>query len=92
MTPEMHVLLSGALTFGVPLAIAVRELMVLKRGGKPDDRRPRRPTPKPLAPSDGRPKLPDCLIPKPLPQGLVPRLPTEGGDAPAPRRRELEPA
>lgn len=89
MAPEMHVLLSGALTFGVPLALAVRELMVLRRGGKPDDRRPRRPVAPPLAPADGRPRLPECLIPKPLPQGLVPRLPAD----PAPsRRREREPA
>ncbi len=32
MRPEIQVLLSGALTFGVPLILAVRELLVLDRG------------------------------------------------------------
>ena len=42
MRPDIQVLLSGALTFGVPLLLAVRELLVLNRdparppGGDPD--------------------------------------------------------
>ncbi len=91
MHPDIQVLLSFALTFGVPIAFAIRELIILKRGGDDDRRRDRKRTPPPIAPADGRPPLPDCLIPKPLPQGLVPRLP-EAPPAPAPRRRELEPA
>jgi hypothetical protein len=31
MTPETQILLSGALTFGVPLALAARELIALRR-------------------------------------------------------------
>ena len=59
MQPEIQVLLSGALTFGVPLAFAIRELIELRRpprggGGLPPAPDPA-PSPKPL---------PDCLIPK----------------------------
>jgi hypothetical protein len=32
MSPDVQILLSGALTFGVPLLVAVRELVVLGRG------------------------------------------------------------
>lgn len=90
MSPDTQFLLSVLLTFGVPIAIAVRELLVLRRG-RPDDRRPRRPVTPPLAPADGRPRLPDCLIPRKLPPGLLPRLPDADGPAPS-RRREREPA
>lgn len=79
METETFVLLSCALNFGVPLAIAVIELVRLRRerdGGS--DRRPAPHQPAPMPPAlDGpAPKpLPDCLIPRPLPQ----------------RTRELEP-
>jgi hypothetical protein len=59
MAPGVHVVLSGCLTFGVPLVMAIRELMVLRRGdggawpGDPVPETP--PLPKPL---------PDCLIPR----------------------------
>ncbi len=67
MSPTTQVLLSGALTFGVPLALAFRELRVLRRpnrgagwGGDPIV-----PTPPPPPPTDpetpSRP-LPECLI------------------------------
>ena len=61
MTPDTQILLSGALTFGVPLAFAVRELVVVRRpprggGGGPPAPAPAPPKPKPL---------PDCLIPRP---------------------------
>jgi hypothetical protein len=35
MRPDIQVLLSGALTFGVPLLLAVRELFVLNRDPAP---------------------------------------------------------
>ena len=60
MSPEVQVLLSGALTFGAPLAIAIHELLALRRpprggpGGLPPE-----PPPPPQKP------LPDCLIPRP---------------------------
>ena len=59
--PSTQVLLSGALTFGVPLVFAVRELLILRRrppnGGPPPPSAPKPITPKPL---------PDCLIPRPM--------------------------
>lgn len=86
MTSETFVLLSGALTFGVPLYLAMRELKTLGPGGSggrgPDVR-----DPAPMPPSPETPKvetvqkpLPDCLIPKPMVH------------VPAPAERELEPA
>ncbi len=71
MTSETFVLLSGALTFGVPLYLAMRELRTLgpSGGGRGPDRRdpdPVPPTPdKPVVVTVQKP-LPDCLIPKPL--------------------------
>ena len=68
MSPEAQVLLSGTLTFGVPLGLALRELVALRRGtggsSKPD-RKPDAPRPPAPQPVGTRP-LPDCLIPKPL--------------------------
>lgn len=67
--------LSGVLTFGVPLAVAVRELIVLRRpdrGAWPGDE-PKPPQPKPMPPTTPK-TLPECLIPKlaPIPvQGRV---------------------
>ncbi len=59
MTSATFVLLSGALSFGAPLAVAVYEIVATRRGPRGrDDRDP------PVAP---RPKpLPDCLQPKVL--------------------------
>jgi hypothetical protein len=63
MSPATFVVLSGTLTFGAPLALAIRELFVL--------RNPRRgggwagPRPDPVKPDAPKP-LPDCLIPKPI--------------------------
>jgi len=57
-------LLSGLLTFGVPLAVAVRELIVLRRpdrGAWPGDE-PKPQAPQPLPPSAPK-RLPECLIP-----------------------------
>lgn len=66
MTPGTHVFLSGLLTFGVPLALAVYELIALRRSGDgpghPDA--PRHPEAPPSPPGRGahsRP-LPACLI------------------------------
>jgi hypothetical protein len=74
MAPGVHVVLSGCLTFGVPLVMAIRELMVLRRGGGgawPGDPTPEMPPlPKPL---------PDCLIPRrdlvPPQETVRPRIP-----------------
>lgn len=58
MTSQTFVLLSGALSFGVPLALAVRELLTLPSF------KPRRDEPPPEAPMVPAPKpLPDCLLP-----------------------------
>jgi hypothetical protein len=57
MSPGLQIVLSGTLTFGVPLAVAVHELVTTKRGGgwRPE----RLPEPQPRKP------LPPCLIPPP---------------------------
>ncbi len=70
MAPATQIFLSGVLTFGVPLVLAVRELIVIRRrpsGGPPDDQPP--PPPKPVPPNDtySRP-LPACLIPQRRPE------------------------
>ena len=64
MTPGLQVVLSGSLTFGVPIVLALRELVMLRRSGNDrDDGDDRKPAP----PSDlpGLPKLPACLIVQP---------------------------
>ena len=73
VTPEIQVVLSGTLTFGVPLLLAIHELAVLRRnpGQSGPDRTPE-PFPAPRKP------LPDCLIPK-----LTPR---SGDHSPVPDR------
>ncbi len=78
MSPSTQVILSGLLTFGAPLALAVRELFVLRRpprgGWTPP---PPSPEPTPVGP---RP-LPDCLIPRPWPQETEPTRPRVLEDA-----------
>ncbi len=66
MTPGTQIILSGTLTFGVPLALAVRDLLSNRRaqGGSWD---PEPPKPQPPAPSGGGNQittrsLPQCLI------------------------------
>lgn len=61
MTSLTFVLLSGALSFGVPMALAIRELLTLSpsRGG--DDE----PPPKEHFPRAPKP-LPECLLPRPI--------------------------
>lgn len=62
MTPLTFVLLSGTLTFGVPLTVAIRELLTIppsdKGGDEPPPEERFRPAPGPL---------PACLLPKPMP-------------------------
>lgn len=63
MSPDTFVILSGALTFGAPLALAIRELVVLRRpprGAGWSGPRSEPPEPQPPKP------LPDCLIPRRL--------------------------
>jgi hypothetical protein len=67
MSPTTQVLLSGALTFGVPMLLAFRELRALRRprrgsgwGGEPA-----LPPPPPPSPTEQGPParpLPECLI------------------------------
>lgn len=77
MNGTAFVLLSGALTFGIPLVLAIRELYELRRrdGGRWEGD----------GPGPGVPPPPPSLGHKPLPDCLIPRL------SPAPVRiRELE--
>ncbi len=63
---DLFIYLSFALSFGAPMAVAVRELVVMKRGRKGPDGGVLRPdpTPPPLLPGDDDlPPLPPCLIP-----------------------------
>lgn len=62
MSPLTFVLLSGTLTFGVPLAVAIRELLTIP----PSDRGGDEPPPEPRFRDPPRP-LPDCLLPPPMP-------------------------
>ncbi len=67
MAPDVLIVLSGSLTLGVPIVLAIRELRALRRGGggwRPD---PPPPVPPPSPQGGGGRPLPDCLIPKPLP-------------------------
>lgn len=77
MDAGLQVVLSGTLTFGVPLAWAIREWYVLRRpdgGAWPgDEKRPDHPRP---LPPDAPPKrLPECLIPKLPVNAGRPRVP-----------------
>jgi len=74
MASSTQVILSGIVTFGVPLVLAFRELVIVRRPrrGSWDGDGPPSPTPVP-PPPDTMPQgftpmkpLPDCLIPKPL--------------------------
>lgn len=60
MSPSNQIILSGLLTFGAPLAFAIRELIVLRRPPSGGLGLPPAPPPEPTRP---RP-LPDCLIPR----------------------------
>lgn len=68
MSPSSQVLLSGALTFGVPLLLAVRELITLRRWtDEPDERDGSAEPAPPPPPRGGTPAakpLPACLIPE----------------------------
>ena len=77
MKPALVVILSGALTFGVPLLIAMWEVIVLRRnsrgGWDPDGPPPPEPPEPPSdAPQVQRP-LPACLIPVRQPNLAVSR-------------------
>jgi hypothetical protein len=75
MTSATQIVLSGALTFGVPLVLAIRDLITLRRdpgGSWPPSPPPQTPPP---APRTGSPpirrELPACLIPVRLPEDQV---------------------
>ena len=65
MTPGTQIILSGTLTFGVPLVLAVRDLILTRRpsGGSwdPEPPKPAPPTPPGGGNATQRP-LPQCLI------------------------------
>ena len=72
MAPATQVLFTGALTFGVPLALALHELIALRRrpsGGPPDSPPP--PPPTPLPPESFTRPLPACLIPQRRPERIL---------------------
>jgi hypothetical protein len=80
MNADLQVSLRLALTLGVPLVLAVLELMTLRHGGWGSRRLPAEP-PLPAPRGEGpRRELPACLIPKPQPI------------EPARREKVLEPA
>jgi hypothetical protein len=66
MAPGVQVLLGCTLTFGVPLVLAVRELIVFRRRGGGDGWRDPAAQPRPIPPTPGqapgRRDLPDCLV------------------------------
>jgi len=66
MSPALQIVLSGALSFGVPLAVAAGELAGLRRAGRGDPRRgvPALPDPPPPVPPAMRKPLPACLVPQ----------------------------
>ena len=81
MSPATQVILSGTLTFGVPLILAIRDLVKLHRdrgswdGGRRDTP-PEPPLPGPPGGITVAPKrLPECLIPKPDPAFSRPARP-----------------
>lgn len=84
MTPGTHVFLSGLLTFGVPLALAVYELIALRRPGDGPGR--------PDAPPDPEPPPGREAHPRPLPACLIEAAWTDPAAAPARDERALEPA
>jgi len=63
MTPATHMMFSFALTYGVPMGLAWRELQQLKKLRPPrrDDDGPE--APPEIWPRDGGRPLPACLIP-----------------------------
>jgi hypothetical protein len=82
MEASLFVLLSGTLTFGVPLIFGVHELLTLRPGGGDGGRDPA-PEIVPPPPSPG-----EAPSPKPLPACLIPNLPPLPVGSPV---RELEP-
>jgi hypothetical protein len=93
MEPSTQILLSGALTFGVPLALAVRELLMLRRtdraaGGRWGEAGSPRPGPVPGRQGGGDP----VVALRPLPDCLVPKAPARDARAAPGEARELEPA
>jgi len=74
MRPELQAMLSGGLTFGVPLVLALRELAQLRRGsggGWRPERPPEDIKPRPLPPSllsafEPQPKLHEPAVTRTL--------------------------
>lgn len=67
MSPDIHIFLTCALSLGVPLLLAIRELVVLGRydaggSGKGGEVPERAPAPAPAGDEPSLPPLPSCLI------------------------------
>jgi hypothetical protein len=64
MSPALQVTLSGGLSFGLPLVLALHELIALRRRhGPPGDGSGKPPEPGPKPAPSGIGNLPICLIP-----------------------------
>ncbi len=64
MSPTTQAVLSGGLSFGAVLLVAINELRALRRHRGGDDEGPRRAPPPPPRPSPGGARvLPACLVP-----------------------------
>jgi hypothetical protein len=92
MKPALVVILSGALTFGVPLIIAMWEVIVLRRNNRggwgPEGPK----APEPPVPPMGSPPAQRPTTQRPLPACLIPtRNPALPGPRAAPSVRVLEP-
>ncbi len=85
MSPTMQIVLSGALSFGVPLLVAFNELRITRRPSRGPGDPGRQPEPQPPPPLGSGPAQ------KPLPQSLIPNLSRPPAARPlAPRERERE--
>ena len=66
MSPATQVILSGSLTFGVPLVLALRDLFLLKKRPRDGGWQPEPPEPDIPKPDNGgqptREVLPSCLL------------------------------
>ncbi len=86
--PALQVILSGTLSFGVPLVLAIGELLA---SGRPNPRPPDGNALRPIA--DVPPPRPNGYGERPLPACLIPSLPLPpDGAVTTERVRELEPA
>lgn len=76
MNAGLQVVLSGALTFGVPLVVAIHQLLIMRRPNRDGWGGDGPPGPNPgLLPGNPPKRLPECLIPKLPPVSADRRVP-----------------